>query len=160
MEQRLAELPDTMAERLAKEEAAAEERASLQRRINVLRSAQAILREVDPQIDTLTKELAVLSPIRQEFCQVLLTCQSHTRDAAEQERARGLRIGILLIDGRFDVNDEAIPTNLPLFEKLQAAGYAAPIATAWNPMSAFSGSLAYIAKRVQELQRRRDEAQE
>ena len=75
------------------------------------------------------------------------------------DRIKALRISILVVDGRFDLYNEATPTSLPLFDKLVARGYGAPGSALWNPMAALFGALPTITQRLKDLQARRDEAQ-
>ena len=110
--------------------------------------------ELDPQIAALKQQHTDLMAIRGEIATELATS-----DPRDGHRLRNLTVSILIIDGRFNIEHEAIPPPLPLFEQLKARGYTGPARAPWNPMAALFGSLPSIERRPAELQKQRDEAQ-
>jgi hypothetical protein len=136
-----------------------ERRQTLDKRINVAGTATDSLSEVDPLIERLEKEKFDLDAIRRELCDELTLASTMPRGRAMMDPLRGLKISILIVDGRFDLMNEAIPTPLPLFSKLAERNYVPPAHAPWNPMAGLFGSLPTIELRLAQLAKRRAEAQ-
>lgn len=135
-------------------------RQQLSLAIQAVTTALSTLREVEPQIKAFTKQQADLTAIRQELCDELLQCPPRSNDRREDDRIQGLKVSILCIDGRFNLAKEGFPVSLQLFEKLQTRGYVAPEHAPWNPMAALPGTAPFFERRLKELQKQHDEAQD
>ncbi len=126
---------------------------------NAVRFASETLGEIDPLTATLTKQREDFEAIRAPLCDAFLACSPRSRDRAEMDKAQALKLSILAIDGRVDLNSAALPVPFPLFVELEKLGYHGVPASPWNPMSAMFGSLPSITRRLEQLEKRRVEAQ-
>ena len=157
LERKLAALPDPNelnTPRLQHE--ALLQRHMLSKRIHTAQLATRTLAEIEPQVVALAKQRDVLTTIREALCADLLACPPRAHTRAEMDHAQGLKVSLLMLDGRFDLQNDSYPSALPLLDQLRAADYTP---TQANPLSDFFGSLPTIEQRLKVLTAQRDEAQ-
>jgi hypothetical protein len=124
---------------------------SFTRKVSIVKNSTSEIMQLNEKIYLLDKVLTSLNGIRAELCDLLVQSSGKSFDLVQ-----GTKVGILLLDGRFDRRD-AIPTNSPLLAKLDALDLPHP--HLWNPASKVYGPIPSIEARIAELTKRRAEAQ-
>jgi hypothetical protein len=118
------------------------------------KNAHEVVAAVEPQLARAEQQLADMLAAREELVKELLVYPPPARTRAYVDKQRELQTSIKILDGRFDVQNEAYPTALSLPGKLQARGYPASLAV---PLGGLP-SLPTLEAQLKDLQRRRDAA--
>jgi hypothetical protein len=118
---------------------------------------EPIVAETTAQIAANTKMITDLREIKEKLGLEREALGAHLNDRATMNRISGLEISDLVIDGRFNLNQEAFPEHLPLFAELTARGYVAPDHCQWNPMASLR-PLPFLEEEIERLEKRRTEA--
>jgi len=95
-----------------------------------------------------------LHAVREALVTEMLANPPVSRTRAAYEKQRAYEISIRIVDGKFDVANDAIPNALPLPGKLQARGYPASLAVPRGGLP----SLPTLDQQLRDLYKRRDAA--